>query len=88
MPLLRTMARTAVISGTATHVSNNVNRRQAARWQQRAAEPVPQPAVAPPTPPVAEDPMQRLEKLAALHQQGVLTDEEFAAQKARILATM
>jgi Short C-terminal domain len=84
--LLRGMARTAVIAGTATSVSNRVSRRQASRWaeqDQAYAEPAPAPA-APAAP--APDPIEQLEKLGALHQQGVLTDEEFAQQKARLLA--
>jgi hypothetical protein len=86
--LLRGMARTAVIAGTATSVSNRVSRRQASRWaeqDQAYAEPAPAPAPAAPAAP-APDPIEQLQKLGALHQQGVLTDEEFAQQKARILA--
>src|SRR3954470_24982489 len=93
--LLRGMARTAVIAGTATSVSNRVSRRQAARWsQQEAPQPgygEPQQAYAappppPPPPPMGEDPrIIQLQQLAELKGQGVLTDEEFAAQKARIL---
>jgi Short C-terminal domain len=89
--LLRGVARTAVVAGTATAVSNRVSRRQAERWQQQGTYPYdqPEPAYAepPPAPPPAPpaDPIQQLKDLAALHDQGVLTDEEFAAQKARIL---
>jgi hypothetical protein len=92
MPLLRTMARTAVIAGTATSASNRVSRRQEGRWasqeqQQMAAAPAP--AASPPpaaAPPAAEaDPIVRLKELAQLHDSGVLTDEEFAAAKAKIL---
>jgi Short C-terminal domain len=83
--LLRGIARTAVIAGTATAVSNRVSRRQYNRWadqdQQQYYE---QPAPAAPTPP-APDPIAQLKDLAALKEQGVLTDEEFATQKARIL---
>ena len=89
--LLRGVARTAAIAGTATAVSNRVSRRQARRWgqqdyeqQQQYAEP--EPAYAAPPPPPAEDPIEQLTKLAGLHQQGILTDDEFAAQKAKILA--
>ncbi len=86
--LLRGVARTAVIAGTATSVSNRVSRRQANRWQQQeyeqqAAEPQyapPPPAAAP-----APDPTEQLKQLGELKQQGILTDEEFAAQKAKIL---
>ena len=86
--LLRGVARVAVISGTATAVSNNVSRRQANRWAQQGeqqpqyAEPAPAPAPAAEAP----DPIAQLKELAALHDQGVLTDEEFAAQKAKLLA--
>jgi hypothetical protein len=76
--LLRGMARTAVIAGTATSVSNRVSRRQARRWAEQ--EPAPAPAAAP-----APDPIEQLRQLGELHQQGVLTDEEFASQKARLL---
>jgi Short C-terminal domain len=90
--LLRGMARTAVVAGTATAVSNRVSRRQATRWaaqeappQQAYAEPPPPP---PPPAPAAggEDRVQQLKDLAALKEQGVLTDAEFEAEKARILA--
>jgi Short C-terminal domain len=85
--LLRGMARTAVVAGTATAVSNRVSRRQANRWAQQdmaAYEPAPgygDPAPAAPAP----DPIEQLKQLGALHEQGVLTDEEFAAQKAKLL---
>jgi hypothetical protein len=86
--LLRGVARTAVIAGTATGVSNRVSRRQARRWgeQDAAAEPEPTYA-APPPPPAAPavDPIEQLKQLAELKNQGILTDEEFAAQKAKIL---
>ena len=88
--LLRGIARTAVVAGTATAVSNRVSRRQAGRWQRQGYydEPEPDPGYAQPPPPApAPDPIERLKELAALNQQGVLTDEEFAAQKAKILAT-
>jgi hypothetical protein len=79
------MARTAVIAGTATHVSNNVSRRQGERWQRKEED---QMAQAPPPAapaPVEADPVERLKELAQLHDQGILTDEEFAAQKAKVL---
>jgi hypothetical protein len=87
--LLRGIARTAVVAGTATHVSNNVSRRQQERWaQQGPAEPEayapPPPAPAPPA--AAPDLVSQLKELATLKEQGVLTDEEFATQKARLLA--
>jgi membrane protease subunit (stomatin/prohibitin family) len=87
MGLLRMAARTAVVAGTATAVSGRVQRRQAAKWdqqdqQQYAQEP--QYAQEAPPPP-EDDSTAQLQKLAALHTQGVLTDEEFAAAKAKIL---
>ena len=89
--LLRGMARTAVIAGTATSVSNRVSRRQARRWGAEDpgyadpgyAEPAPAAPAAPPAP--AADPIAQLKQLGELHAQGVLTDEEFAAQKAKLL---
>ena len=89
MGLLRMAARTAVVAGTATAVSGRVHRRQANKWdeqdqQQDAQEQqYAQPAPAPPPP--EDDSTAQLQKLAALHTQGVLTDEEFAAAKAKIL---
>ena len=86
--LLRGVARTAVVAGTATAVSNRVSRRQADRWsqQEQAAYP-PQEQYA--APPPAEDDRDRqiaqLKELADLKAQGILTEEEFAAQKAQIL---
>jgi hypothetical protein len=94
MPLLRGMARTAVVAGTATAVSNRVSRRQANRWAQQeevapaymAAQPPPQYyEQAPPPPAAGPDPIEQLKELGQLHEQGILTDEEFAAQKAKIL---
>jgi hypothetical protein len=91
------MARTAVVAGTATAVSNRVSRRQANRWADQgqgapaymAEQPPPQEYAAPPPPPPpaapAADPIAQLKELAQLHEQGVLTDEEFAVQKAKIL---
>lgn len=89
MPLMRAMARTAVIAGTATTVSNRVSRRQQGRWaaqeQQQPAE-QPQQAYAPPAPAAPEtDPIERLKELGQLHESGVLTDQEFADAKAKIL---
>jgi hypothetical protein len=95
--LLRGMARTAVVAGTATAVSNRVSRRQAQRWSaqeyqeppQQYAEPPPEQYAAPPpaSSGSGESRVERLKDLAALKDQGVLTDEEFAAEKARILAS-
>jgi hypothetical protein len=81
-------ARTAVVAGTATAVSGRVQRRQAAKWdaqdqQQYAQEP--EYAQQAPPPPEEDDATAQLQNLAALHTQGVLTDEEFAAAKAKIL---
>ena len=81
MPLLRGMARTAVVAGTATAVSNRVSRRQADRWAGQEQQQAPPPAAAP----AADDPMDKLRELGQLHESGVLTDEEFAAAKAKIL---
>ena len=104
--LLRGVARTAVVAGTATAVSNRVSRRQAGRWadkeqqqddeqqqqqQQQYAAPPPQYAAPPPqyAAPPAADPMQekldQLKQLGALKDQGVLSEEEFQQQKAKIL---
>jgi hypothetical protein len=89
--LLRGVARTAVIAGTATSVSNRVSRRQANRWEQQDQQQyAQQEQYAPPPPPAAApapapDPIEQLKQLGALHEQGILTDEEFSAQKAKIL---
>jgi hypothetical protein len=86
------MARTAAVAGTATAVSNRVSRRQANRWasqEQQTYEPPPQQYAPPPPPdPVGnggQDPIEQLKELAALKNQGILTEEEFASQKAKIL---
>jgi hypothetical protein len=93
--LLRGMARTAVVAGTATAVSNRVSRRQASRWgyadepQQQGYQEEPAYQQAPPPPPPAapsNDPVERLNELAHLRNQGLLTDEEFSAAKAKLLA--
>ncbi len=86
--LLRGMARTAVIAGTATAVSNNVSRRQAARWQEQDMEQQQQYAAQQPVQAPVEDTddqIAQLEKLADLQKQGIITPEEFAAKKAQIL---
>ncbi|MGW6717630.1 SHOCT domain-containing protein [Streptomyces sp. NPDC054995] len=87
--LLGTIARTAVISGTATAVSNRVERRG---MQRQAAAQAPQMPAPPPPPPPAPVPagtdrVGQLTQLADLKAQGLLTDEEFAAEKARILGS-
>ena len=93
MGLIGGMARTAVVAGTATAVSNRVSRRQAGRWaaqeepqayQEQAYAPPPQ-AAAPPAD-SGDDMMDQLEKLGELRAKGILTEEEFAAQKAKLLA--
>jgi len=101
--LMRGVARTAVVAGTATAVSNRVSRRQAGRWeqqaeaqqyeQQQAQQPPPQqqyaapPAPAAPAAPSMDDKLEQLKQLGELQAAGVLTAEEFAAQKARILGS-
>ena len=98
MGLLRGMARTAVVAGTATAVSNRVSRRQYNRWsadqQPQYAEPAPAPAPATAAPAAAApaaapapDPIQQLKDLGDLKAQGILTEEEFAAAKAKILGS-
>jgi hypothetical protein len=81
------MARTAVVAGTATAVSNRVSRRQASRWadQGQTAPAYMEAAPAAPPPAAGADPIEQLEKLGQLHAQGILTDEEFTAQKAKLL---
>ena len=94
MGLLRGVARTAVIAGTATAVSNRVSRRQADKWAAQGDPRYggqPQYEEAPPPPPQAAAPAQKdmvtqLKELAELKDQGILTDAEFEAQKAKILA--
>jgi hypothetical protein len=89
MGLLRMAARTAVVAGTATAVSGRVARRQARRYDQQA-EPEPEPASQAQYAPAQEEPPQddltaKVQQLAALHSQGLLTDDEFAAAKAKAL---
>jgi predicted flap endonuclease-1-like 5' DNA nuclease len=104
MGLIGGMARTAVVAGTATAVSNRVSRRQGNRWaakedeqaaqEEQAAkaqaydqQQYAQPAYAPPpAAPAQDDMLTQLQKLGELNAAGVLTEEEFAAQKAKILA--
>lgn len=97
--LLRGVARTAVVAGTATAVSGRVQRRQAEKYAGRDAQiaadreaayeeqVAPPAAEAPPAAAPAADPIQQLKDLAELKDQGILTEEEFAAQKAKILGT-
>jgi Short C-terminal domain len=100
MGLVRGMARTAVVAGTATAVSNRVSRRQAERWDRQAYEQqgygqpaYQQQAYAAPAPPPPDpapagggpEMTAELERLATLRNQGVLTDAEFAAAKAKLL---
>lgn len=82
--LLRGMARTAVIAGTATAVSNNVSRRQAQRWNEQAAAEQAEMAQSQPMP-QQDDTYEQLAKLGQLKEQGILTEEEFAAKKQQIL---
>jgi hypothetical protein len=93
VPLLRRLARTAAIAGTATAVSNRVSRRQAGRWAQQD-----QPQAAEPEPPAEEEAVQdpaastsdrlaQLKQLGELKDAGVLTDAEFTEQKAKILSS-
>jgi membrane protease subunit (stomatin/prohibitin family) len=90
MGLLRGVARTAAIAGTATAVSNRVSRRQAGRWQAQEDEQYAQQQQAQAPPPAAaapeKDMVTQLKELADLKDQGILTDAEFEAQKAKILA--
>jgi hypothetical protein len=93
--LLRGVARTAVIAGTASAVSGRVQRRQAEKFADRDAQIISQreqayqeaapSAPAAPAAPAPPDPIAQLKDLADLHTSGVLTDEEFAAEKAKIL---
>lgn len=86
--LLRGVARTAAIAGTATAVSNRVSRRQGQRWAEQEAAPAP---AAPPPPQatggIEPSTIEQLKQLGQLRDQGVLTEEEFAAQKAKLLGT-
>ena len=79
-PVMRMAATTAVVAGTATVVSGGIARHQAAKAQAAAPEVQYVEAPAP-----VEDTYEQLSKLGALHEQGILTDEEFSAQKAKIL---
>ncbi|MCB5275285.1 hypothetical protein BJG92_02833 [Arthrobacter sp. SO5] len=110
MGLLRGMARTAVVAGTATAVSGRVQRRQASKFaekdaqtaaaeqqaydqqmgqQQQPSDQPPQPAYEQPAPPpttgISNEAIEQLKELGALKEQGILTEQEFAVQKAKIL---
>jgi hypothetical protein len=98
MGLIGGIARTAVVAGTATAVSNRVSRRQYNRWSQQGDPYVTEPAgysqapqqyaqPAPPAPRQGGDRIEQLKGLADLKAQGILTDEEFASEKARILGS-
>jgi Short C-terminal domain len=88
MPLIRAMARTAVVAGTATAVSNRVSRRQANRWAEQDMQQEYPEQAAPPAPAGTgtDDKLEQLKQLGELKTAGVLTDAEFEAQKAKILA--
>jgi hypothetical protein len=86
--LLRGMARVAVVSGTATAVSNRVSRRQSERWAAQNQPSYPQEQAPPPAAvpaPNSESRIDQLKELGELKSQGVLNDAEFEAEKARIL---
>jgi Short C-terminal domain len=89
--LLRGVARTAVIAGTATSVSNRVSKRQGERWaaqeQQQYAQQAPPPQAAPAPAAGGSSTIDQLKELGELKAQGILTEEEFAAQKAKILGS-
>jgi hypothetical protein len=86
--LLRGVARTAVIAGTATGVSNRVSRRQAERWAEQDDQRYEQPPPPPAAPAQAQaDPIEQLKQLGELRDSGVLTEAEFEAQKAKILGS-
>jgi hypothetical protein len=87
--LLRGVARTAVIAGTATSVSNRVSKRQGERWaaqeQQQYAQQAPPPQAAPAG--GESSTIEQLKELGQLKEQGILTEEEFASQKAKLLGS-
>jgi hypothetical protein len=83
--LLRGVARTAVVAGTATAVSNRVSKRQGERWAEQEALPQQPQATQAPPPPAATSTIDQLKELGELKSQGILTEEEFAAQKAKLL---
>jgi hypothetical protein len=83
--LLRGVARTAVVAGTATAVSNRVSRRQAERWNAQEAPAEAAPPQAAPAPAGESSMIEQLKQLGELKAQGILTEDEFAAQKAKLL---
>ena len=83
--LLRGMARTAVVAGTATAVSNRVSRRQANKWAAEEQAQAPAQEAAPAPAAAEDDTFKQLEKLGQLKADGILTEEEFAAKKKQIL---
>ena len=99
--LLRGVARTAVVAGTASAVNGRVQRRQASKFAEKDAQtaaernaayeqqtaPPPQAAPPPPAQTSTEDMVSQLKSLAELKDQGILTEQEFAAQKAKILGS-
>jgi len=104
--LIRGVARTAVVAGTASAVAGRVNHRQQEKWAAQSQPQYAEPQYAPPPPQYAEpapvyaappapapaaapesDRMDQLRQLGELHAQGILTDEEFAAEKAKILSS-
>jgi membrane protease subunit (stomatin/prohibitin family) len=92
-PVMRTVGRTAVIAGTATVVAGGVNRRQQRKYGAQDAQAQQQQAAAAPAAPVEAAPssdelINKLKELANLKDQGILTDAEFDAQKAKILSEM
>jgi hypothetical protein len=103
--LLRGIARTAVVAGTASGVAGRVQRRQASKFAERDAQTAadrqqaydqdraaqapqyaPQPQYAPPPPAPQPDLVSQLKQLAELKEQGILTEDEFNAQKAKLLS--
>jgi membrane protease subunit (stomatin/prohibitin family) len=92
-PVMRTVGRTAVIAGTASVVAGGVNRHQQQKYAQQDAAAQAQQAPAPQAAPVEAAPdsdelIDKLKQLANLKDQGILTEQEFNDQKAKILAEM
>ena len=86
--LIRGVARTAVVAGTATTVSNRVSRRQAGKWAEQDAQQAPQQSAPPAAAPSGtDDKLAQLKELGELKASGVLNDAEFEEQKAKILAS-